>query len=97
MSAPTFTFNFIACLLVVHVKVSFLSYIIFAGLPVFKVTNAVNISTHAVCFPPKPPPILGFITLILLDGISNALDKCLLTWKGICVELTTTNLPAWSK
>ena len=91
--APILTFIFIACLLLEQLNVSFLLYINFAGFPVFNVTRAENISTQAVCLPPKPPPILGFITLILLDGIFNALLKCLLTWKGICVEDITTNLP----
>ena len=36
---------------------------------------------------PKPPPIRGLMTRILLFGIPNAVAIFLRTWKGICVAL----------
>ncbi|MNM70157.1 hypothetical protein D3C81_817810 [compost metagenome] len=81
-SAPIVTLILIACLVLVASKFSFLSYIILDGFPVFKVTRAVYISTTEVCLPPKPPPTLGLIILILLGDISNALANCLFMWKG---------------
>ena len=83
----------ISCLGLPLVSVSALVNNIFAGFPVFKVTIAGNTSATTLCFAPKPPPILGLITLIFDFGISNAFAKIRLTWNGICVALVTFNLP----
>ena len=65
----------------------------YAGFPVFHVTNAGNTSVILVCFAPNPPPIRGFVTRIFDLGISRACPKIHLRWNTICVELSTFNLP----
>ena len=92
LSAPTLTSKNISCLLLEPTKVSLLVNTNFAGLPVFIVTNAVNISVAAIFFPPNPPPILGLITLIFEDGIPNTFLSILFTLCGDCNDETTTIL-----
>ena len=60
----------------------------FAGFPVFNVTNALKISHKQFAFH-QTATYSWFYNFILMDGILM-LFKCLLTWKGICVEFTTT-------
>ena len=91
--APIRTCIFISCLELLAAKVSSRVYTILLGFLSFHVTNAVKISQQAVCLAPKPPPILGLMTLIFDFGISKALLKIRRTWKGICVELTQFKRP----
>ena len=79
MFAPTRTVTSISCLGVEAVWDSFRVKIILEGFPVFHVTKAGNTSATTVCFAPKPPPILGFVTRILDLGIPRALDTILRT------------------
>ena len=66
---------------------------ILLGFPVFQVTKAGNTSLMAVCFAPKPPPILGLETRTMLRGIPSAFAMIRLQWNTICVELTTLRRP----
>jgi len=87
--APSLTCICISCLGDDADNDSFLEKIIFEGFFVIQVTNAGYISETDVCFAPKPPPILGFVTLIIDGEIPSACDMILLQWNTICVELTT--------
>ncbi len=62
------------------------------GFLVIHVTKP-NISATTVCLAPKPPPILGFSTLIFDFGIPSALAKIRRTWKTILRQLITCKRP----
>ena len=67
--------------------------IIFDGFFVIHVTYAGYTSLTEVCFAPKPPPILGLLTRIMVFGIWSALEMIRRQWKTIWVELTTFKRP----
>ena len=76
--APSLTCICISCLGDEADNDSSLENIIIAGFLVFHVTNAGYISETEVCFAPKPPPILGFVTRIFDGDIPSACDMILL-------------------
>ena len=76
--APMRTFTSISCLGEEAVWL-FLVKIRQEGFFVIQVTNAGKTSATTLCLAPKPPPILAFVTRILVFGIPRALDRILLT------------------
>ena len=95
--APIFTVTFIGWRVLEETNSSSLVKQALAGLPVLKVTKAHTSSKMISCLLPKPPPILGFITLICDIGMPKTCATILLTWYGTCVDDLITILPFSSR